>query len=87
MAIVLPDNFMIGVFRLLLTWIAWGAIAVGVVRIGNRKGWWSGLSERSDPVGSIDIEELAALRVAHDQFRYRRCSDSAGARGPFDGVS
>ena len=58
MAIVLPDNFMIGVFRLLLTWIAWGAIAVGVVRIGNRKGWWSGLSERSDPVGSIDMRNL-----------------------------
>ena len=58
MAIVLPDNFMIGVFRLLLTWIAWGAIAVGIVRIGNRKGWWSGLSERSDPVGSIDMRNL-----------------------------
>ena len=58
MAIVLPDNFMIGVFRLLLTWIAWGAIAVGIVRIGHRKNWWSGLSELADQVGLIDMKNL-----------------------------
>ena len=61
MAFVLPDNFVTRVFLLLLTWVAWAAIAIGIVRIGSRKGWWSGLSERAAPVGSLDVRNLRLL--------------------------
>ena len=58
-AVLIPGgNFVVGAFLYLMGLVAWAAIAIGIVRIGNRKGWWSGLSERSAPVGSIDMRNL-----------------------------
>ena len=49
------DNLVVEAFAYLMLLVPWAAIAIGIVRIGHRKGWWSGLSERADPVGSIDM--------------------------------
>ena len=57
-AVGLRDNFAVEALRYLMGLVAWAAIAIGIVRIGNRKDWWSGLSERSEPVRSIDMAKL-----------------------------
>ena len=56
------DNFAVEVLWYLMGLVAWAAIAVGIVRIGNRKDWWKGLSERAEPVRSIDQANLRRPR-------------------------
>ena len=70
--IVLPNNFLTEGFVFLGSLVAWAAIAIAIVRLGNRKGWWSGLSEPADLGGAADLAGPADL------------ADTADLSGPAD---
>ena len=64
LAVVLPANFAVEAFRYLIACVAWAAIAIAIVRIGSRKGWWDGLSERTDLAAPVDLKRPRLFQTA-----------------------
>ena len=73
--IALPDNFLTAGFVFLGSSVAWAAIAIAIVMLGNRKGWWGGGSEPADLGGGADLAGPADV------------ADTADLTGPADKVN